>query len=423
MPDSIFIDRHDNLYVGEKYGFRVRKVDARTGVVSTVVGTGVPGFGEDGDVGERTQINSTEAGLWVDPDGSVLWTDCSRRLRRLDAGTRIVTTLLGGTSVGDGELARKACLAGPSGLSVSPNGTIYFADTLNLRIRAIDPETWQIRTVAGNGARAYGGDGAPATEAYLGYPYGVALDREGNLYVADTRHSRVRRVDRQGIISAYVGNGLPWDSGDGGPAISASVTHPHSVVIGPEGHLYLGDAPGRIRRVDRSNGMITTVVGTGIQGYRGDGGPARQARISSPSALAFDAEGNLYFADTDNHCVRKVDRNGTIHTVVGTGEPGASDEGIRATKFRLKAPRGVAVDAFGILYVSDTGNSRVVAVAPDRRVVTLAGTGEAGDSGDGGPARQCRLNHPYNIVVVEGCLLVSDHLNNRIRAVKLAPLT
>ena len=419
MPDSIFIDGRDNLYIGEKYGFRVRRVDASTGIVETVVGTGIPGFGEDGDVGPRTQINSCECGLWVDPDGAVLWTDCSGRLRRVDPQTKIVSTLLGGTSVVDGGRATAAFITGPDGLSVSADGTLYFADLWNHRIRAIDPDTWEIRTVAGNGARFYGGDGGAATDACLGNPHDVAVDEEGNLFVADTRYSHVRRVDRAGFITSYVGTGLPWDQGDGGPAISASVTAPLSVVVGPRGDLYLGESVGRIRRVERSTGVIQTVAGTGVPGYSGDGGPADEARIGSPFDMDFDEGGNLYFADTTNHCVRKVSASGKIRTVVGTGSPGRAEEGSPLTKARLNSPRGVAVDSDRTLFVADTGNNRVLELRPGAGLSAVAGTGEGGDAGDGGPGKSCRFNHPCSLAIMQGCLLISDHFNNRIRALKL----
>ena len=419
MPDSIFIDQHDNLYAGEKYGFRVRKVEACTGIVQTVVGTGIPGFGEDGDVGERTQINSCECGLWVDPDGSILWTDCSGRLRRVDARTRIVSTLLGGTSVGDGGKATSAFMTGPNGLSVAPDGTLYFADLWNQRIRAIDPDTWEIRTVAGNGGRAYGGDGGAATEGYLGNPHDVAVDREGNFYIADTRYSHVRRVDKSGVIEAYVGNGFPGDQGDGGPSISACVTSPFSVAIGPDGDLYLGDSVGRIRSVERSTGLITTVAGTGVPGYAGDGGSADRARISGPFDMDFDRDGNLYFADTGNHCVRRITSSGKIQTIVGTGIRGRAEEDSLPSEAQLDSPRGVALDSDGTLFVADTGNDRVLALDTQGRLRVAAGTGEGGDSGDGGPAHACRFNQPCNLAIMEGCLLISDHFNNRIRALKL----
>ena len=151
MPDAVCLDDHDNLYVGEKYGYRVRKVEAATGIVHTLVGNGVPGFGEEGYPGAQTHCNSVEAGIWADADGTVFWGDCSGRLRRYDGATGIVTTVLGGTSVHDGEVATNGLLCGPGGLAVGSDGTIYVADVWNQRIRAIDPQTGLIHTVAGNG--------------------------------------------------------------------------------------------------------------------------------------------------------------------------------------------------------------------------------------------------------------------------------
>ena len=422
MPDSLFVDRHDNIYVGEKYGFRVRRIDARTGIVSTVVGTGVPGFGEDGDVGERTQINSCKSGLWVDEDGSVLWADCSGRIRRVDGRTRIVSTILGGTSIGDGGAARSAFLTAPRGMGMGPGGTIYVADMFNHRIRAIDNETWTIRTVAGTGARFYGGDGGPATEAHLANPHDVAVDGQGNLYIADTRRAHIRRVDRQGVITSHVGNGFPWDGADGGPSLSTPITAPLSLAVSPEGDLYFGDRVGRIRRVDRATGVVTMVAGTGIRGYGGDGGPAIQARIYEPFAIAFDRAGNLYFCDSGNHCLRQVDRSGKITTVAGTGKPGVAEDGAEATQAPLRNPQGVAVSEMGIVYIADTGNNRIVALFSDGRLVRVAGDGEPGDKDDRDSALKCRFNQPSNLEIVgDDCLLVSDHGNNRIRAIKLEP--
>ena len=419
MPDSLFVDGRNDIYVGEKYGFRIRHVDARTGIVRTVVGTGVPGFGADGEVGERSQINACEVGLWVDPDGSVLWTDCSGRLRRVDPRTRIVTTLFGGTSVGDGGPASAAFLTGPAGIAVAGDGTIYFADTWNQRVRAIAPDG-TIRTVAGTGVRHYGGDGGPATEAYLGNPASVAVDAAGNLYIADPRHSHIRRVDRSGTITAYVGNGFPRDRGDGGSRLNAEITAPRTVAIGPDGALFLGDVVGRIRRVDAATGRIETVVGTGIPGYRGDGGPATQARITQPAAIAFDREGNLLFVDSGSHCVRLVDRAGKITTVAGSGEAGFSADGTPATRARLASPSGVAVDARGRIYIAEAGNHRIRRVERDGALATIAGSGEAGDAGDGGPALSCCFNELAAIALIEpDGLLVSDHFNSRLRIVKL----
>ena len=298
MPDALCFDASDNLYVGEKYGFRIRKVEAATGIVTTLVGNGCPGFGEEGLPGPETHCNSVEAGIWADPDGTVFWGDCSGRTRRCDGATGIVTTVLGGTHVHDGEEATEGYINGIAGIDVAADGRIYLADAWNQRIREIEPATGIIRTVAGNGARAYGGDNGPATEAYLGNPHDVSVDPEGRVVIADTRHSHVRRVDADGIIRVVAGTGQEWDKGDGALAVSACFVQIDSVAHGPNGDLYIGDAVGRIRRVDADSGIITTVAGTGLPGYSGDGGPAAEARIHQPAALCFGPDGALFFADS-----------------------------------------------------------------------------------------------------------------------------
>jgi sugar lactone lactonase YvrE len=421
MPDAICIDAHDNLYVGEKYGFRVRKVDAQTGSVSTLAGNGVPGYGEEGLPGSETTVNSCEAGIWADPDGTVFWSDCSGRLRRYDGATGIVTTVLGGTSVHDGEAASSAFLCGPGGLSIAPDGHIYVADVWNQRIRAIDPATGMIRTVAGNGARAYGGDNGKATEAYLGNPHDVSVDARGRVVIADTRHGHVRRVDEDGVIRVVAGTTLQWDKGDGGPAVSACVVHVEAVAHGPNDDIYLGDGIGRIRKIDAKTGIITTVAGTGISGYSGNGGPATRARIGAPTAIRFDAEGSLYFADKAHHVVRKVDAGGTITTVVGRGQAGYSPDGTPALEAYLDMPYGLAISPDGLVYVSDSRNNRVCRVTHEGTLETVAGGNTPGDTSDGGTAIEARLNEPHGLCFFgPDILLISDHFNNRIKAVKLA---
>ena len=420
MPDAICFDGHDNLYVGEKYGFRVRKVDASSGIVTTLVGTGVPGFGEEGLHGSVTHCNSCEAGIWADPDGTVFWGDCSGRLRRCDGETGIVSTVLGGTTVHDGETADHAFLCGPGGLSVAPDGKIYIADTWNQRIRCIDPESGIIQTVAGNGARAYGGDNGPATEAYLGNPYDVSVDSRGRVVIADTRHGHVRRIEEDGTIRGIAGAVFLWDKGDGGPANCACLMAVESVAHDARDNIYIGDAGvGRIRRVDNTTGLIETVAGNGTVGYSGDGGDARSARIGGPQSICFDEAGSMYFADAKCHVVRKVDGKGIISTMAGTGEAGFSADGTVATAARLDVPYGVAISAEGQVYFSDTGNNCVRRVRNDGTLETIAGGCEGGDTGDGN-ARMCRLNAPQGICFYRSdILLISDRYNNKIKAVKL----
>ena len=288
------------------------------------------------------------------------------------------------------------------------------------RIRAIDPTTGIIRTVAGSGGRAYGGDNGPATEAYFLNPYDVSVDRNGRVVIADTLNGRVRRVDKNGTIHTVAGTGESADRGDAGPAAGAGLTVVWSVAHGLNGDIYLGDAAGRIRRIDVDTGRISTVAGGGIQGYTGDGGPATEARIGSPSALRFDAKGNLYFSDLTHHVVRRVDTEGIIATVVGCGEAGFSPDGTPALEARLHKPLGLAVTGDGGVYVSDSRNNRVRRITAEGTLQTVAGSDEPGDAGNGGPAIEASLNEPHGLCFYgEDILLICDHYNNRIKAVKL----
>ena len=402
----------------------MRKLDGKTKRVSTLAGNGQAGWGDEGVPGTEKPINSIEAGIWADPDGTVFWGDCSGRLRRCDGETGIVTTVLGGTSIHDGGPATKAFLRGPYGISIAGNGDIYFADSWNQRIRAIDAQTGVIRTIAGEGARAYGGDGGPATDAFLGNPSDVSVAADGSVIIADTRHAHVRRVDADGIIHNVAGAAFPWDKGDGGPAISANLVYPAGVEHGPNGNLYIADASAhRIRKVDAITGIITTVAGNGLDGCTGNGGPATQARIGRPMSIRFDAAGHLYFPDIGYNVVRRVDaETGIITTVIGSGDSGYCGDGTPALEAGLGTPHGVEVSADGsTLYVSDTEHFQVRAVGPDGFLRTVAGSDDGGDSGDGGPATRATLNYPYSLRLYgEDVLLISDHWNNKLRAVKLA---
>ena len=421
MPDALCFDAHDNMYVGEKYGFRIRRVDGASGIVTTLVGTGEPGFGEEGLHGSVTRCNSVESGIWADPDGTVIWGDCSGRTRRYDGANGIVTTLLGGTSVQDGGLATRAFLNGVEAMDVTPDGQIYLADRWNQRVRAIDPITGIIRGIAGNGARAYGGDNGPAQEAYLDNPSHVAIDSRGRVVIGHCRMTRVRRVDEDGIIRTIVGTGQTWDKGDGGPAISACLIHVSALAHGPDDGIYVGDVVGRIRKVDAESGIIDTVAGVGLPGYDGDGRAATSARIGSASGIAFDREGNLFFSDSQFHVIRRIDRQGVITTVAGRGEAGFSPDGTPATEARLDEPLSVTTSSNGLVYFSDSLNNRVRRINRDGRLETVAGNGEQGEAADDIQATSAALNKPHAIRFFDShVLLISDFFNNKVKALRLA---
>ena len=256
-------------------------------------------------------------------------------------------------------------------VAVDAAGSLFFANTYTHRIRRVDP-SGTITTVAGTGEQGYSGDGGPAVQAQLDSPLGVAVDAAGNLYIADTYNHRIRRVDPSGTITTVAGTGGPGYSGDGGPAVQARLHYPAGVAAAAAGNLYIADTGNhRILWVEPS-GTITTVAGTGVPGHTGDGGPAVQAQLRFPGDVAVDATGNLYIADTDNDRIRRVDPSGTITTVAGTGEPGHTGDGGPAVQARLYSPADVAVDAAGNLYIADTYNDRIRRVDPSGTITTVA---------------------------------------------------
>src|SRR5208283_3158880 len=270
-----------------------------------------------------------------------------------------------------------------------------------------------IVVVAGTGVLGYAGDGGPAQSAELDSPYGVSVDASGKLYIADTGNSVIRRVDSSGKIMTIAGNGNEGYNGDGIPATSAALYKPYRVVVDRAGNLYIADFyNNRIRKVDTS-GTITTVAGTGTQGYNEDGIPATTAQLSNPAAVAVDAAGNVYIADTWNNRIRKIDATGTINTIAGTGFPGVLGDGGPATSAQVDEPEGLAVDSSGSVYIVDYGNSKIRKIDTSGTINTIAGTGTSGFSGDGGPATAAFLNQPTGVAVDSaGSVYIADNQNS-----------
>ena len=318
---------------------------------------------------------------------------------------------------GDGGPASSAELSYPYGVALDASGNLYFADLGNNRVRKVNG-TGTITTVAGAGSYGFSGDGGPATSAELAQPTGVAVDSSGDLYIADNSNNRVRKVDSSGTITTVVGGGISG-LGDGGPATAAQLNQPVGVAVDGSGNLYIADAGNsRVRKVDGS-GTITTVAGTGGFGFSGDGGPATAAQLNSPYGVALDGSGNLYIGDTGNQRVRRVNGSGTISTVAGTGTQGFSGDGGPATAAQLRDPVGVALDGSGNLYIADSANSRVRKVDGTGTISTVAGTGGFGFSGDGGPATAAQLNSTYGVALdSSGNLNIGDANNNRVRKVE-----
>jgi sugar lactone lactonase YvrE len=318
---------------------------------------------------------------------------------------------------GDGGPATSAELYSPYGVAIDASGNLFIADVGNARIRKVT-QAGIISTIAGYGAYGFSGDGGLATSAALDYPMSVAVSPSGNLFIADAANNRIRKVTTDGVINTLAGNGSSGIGGDGGPATSARLNYPTGVAVDSSGNLYVADTLNyRIRKVT-SDGMIRTLAGNGSIGFSGDGGPAASARLNYPTGVAADLFGNLYFADTLNYCIRKVTPAGFINTVAGNGTSGFSGDGGPATSAELDYPVGVAIDSSGNLFIADSDGHRIRRVTPDGIIHTIAGNGNSGFSGDGGPAASAMVNSPTGVAIdASGNLYISDAGNARIRQV------
>ena len=470
---TVAIDRQGNLYVADAGNEMVFRI-SRDGVVRVVAGNGITGdFGDGGPATEAAL--SSPRGLAFDRDGNLYIADSSYRVRRVGRDGKITTVAGSGERgfSGDGGPAVRASLAEPEGIAFDSQGNLYIADGFNHRVRRVSPDG-VITTIAGNGQRAFSGDGGPAREASLAGPKGLGFDAAGNLYIADAENDRIRRVDANGNIATVAGGGeevaesgmiaaaaltaphaVAFDSagnlyiadayrdrilrvaqdgtyvvfagrpdtgfsGDGGPATQATLNLPVGLAIDAEGAVHIADMYNyRVRRV--FDGTITTIAGNGRAGFYGDDGPANLAQLNTPFGLAIDPSGNLYVADLGNNRVRKISPSGQITTVAGTGEKGSQGDGRQALAAQLSAPRNVAADAGGNLYISEFEGHRVRKVTPDGRITTHAGTGVAGYGGDGGPAVIAQLAFPAGLALdVGGNLYIADSSNRLIRRVSPA---
>jgi uncharacterized protein (TIGR03437 family) len=480
-PPRVATDSAGNLYFGSLHS--IFKVDP-SGTLTRIAGTGRSGLTGDGGPALNAQLQFPDA-IAFDAAGNLYFSERDANLIRRISTAGNVTTFAGtgtGGYAGDGGPALSAQFNGPTGLAFDKAGNLYVADTGNSVIRRIAPDG-TVTKVAGSGTAGYGGDGAPAVRADLNSPQGVAVDAAGNLYIADTFNNRVRMVAPDGTMSTFAANGYPGFSGDGVAAIGTTLFFPTDVAVDPSGNVYIADfGNSRIREVsggvistiagstalapiaddvsatsirlngptgvavDNSgnvyfaegsvgpgsglavgdyrvwrvapSGTLTAAAGNGLQSFSGDAGAASRAQLNSPTGMALDGAGNLYFADTANHRIRRISPGGTITTVAGNALPGFSGDGGAATLAELNSPAGVAVDASGILYIADSANNRVRRVGTDGTISTIVGNGNAALFGDGGPALAAALNTPQGVVVdASGNLYIADTLNHCIRKV------
>jgi len=485
---SFAIDANGNIFIATYADNRVRRVDASTKIITTIAGTGIAGFSGDGGLAPAAQLNFNPYGLpgiAVDKAGNVFIGDYSNnRIRRIDAVTRVITTIAGtGVSgyAGDNGLATSAKLSGPSGMVFDPSGNLFFCDNNNSVVRRIDAATKIITTVAGNGIGGSAGNGGPAIAANLAYPECITLDRKGNLYISDEFNSQVRMVDAAtGKISVVAGSGVHGYGGDGSAATSAALGYTMGIAVDSLLNVYIADQSNqRIRKVTAATGKISTIAGTGVAGFNGDGLAPAATQVNKPTTLLIDKAGNLYIDDMGNNRIRKMttsvtstlagdgsdgfngapnalqaqitpqavaaDALGNVYIADGlyydvrcvniasssyiyAGRPnpdprfagkGNAGNGGLATNALYNAPFGVAVDAGSNVYIADVYNNVIRKITYLTKYVTVvAGNNNPGFSGDGGLATAAQLNNPLGIAVDKtGNLYIADALNNRIRKV------
>lgn len=411
-PFALATDRLGNVYIGEYRGFRVRKV-APNGTISTIAGTGQPGM--TGDGGLATAAHIAVVGLAVDAGGNLYIADGGILVLKVGPDGIIHTFAGGGSALGpqDGVPATAASLLWPYSVAVDATGSVYIAEAAKHDVRKVTPDG-VIHTVAGTGTAGYLlGPGRDARLSELNGPTGVVADAAGNLYIADFENSAVRRVDAQGKISLFANAPI----GDGGPASSALLATPTAVALDAHGAVYVNDGSGRIRKIDGA-GNIATVAGTGEQGFVADGVPATAAPLNNPGQFTVSPAGEIFIADTGNQRVRKIGTDGIITTVAGSGSAGFSGDHGPAVSAQLSSPSGVAVDAVGNLYISDTGNHRVRKVTPAGTITTAAGNGVAGWAGDGGQATAAELSSPDGLAIDSAAnLYIADPATGTVRKV------
>ncbi len=337
---------------------------AQKGIIQTVLGNGEEGWEGDGGPALEAACQLPYA-CEFDPDGNmVVCMGRQHRIRRMDARTGIITRVCGTGEpgyAGDGGPALDAVINQPYGLAVDGNGDIYFAQRFDPAVRKIDGQTGSVSTVAGTGEFGYSGDGGPGNEAMLKEPNDLFLDGRGGLLIADIQDQRIRRVDlATGIITTFAGTGEKSRDGDGKPATEACLMGPRAVCMDGQGNVYVAEREGNgVRRIS-PDGILTTIAGAeAVSGYSGDGGPALAATWGAPKAMRCDLEDNVIVVDTENFAVRRIDPRSGIVTTIAGGREGGDGDGGPAVDAGLSRAHGCGIDADGNLYIADTHNNRV----------------------------------------------------------------
>jgi trimeric autotransporter adhesin len=403
---DVAADGAGNVYVSLRFPARIVKI-APGGSFTTVL--------------ERVSSSPFQAinAVVVDAAGNIYFSDSIRHVVRKLSASGTLSIFAGkerssGFS-GDGGQAAEAQLNSPGALAVDPAGNVYIADASNYRARVVNP-AGVIRTLAGTGTYGSGGDGATAAAATIGLLDSIAADGAGNVYLVDTNQERVRRVNAAGVIDTVLGTGTGGFNGDSNPPKSTRLNMPRGLAVDGAGSLYVAEQNGqRVRKMTMA-GVVSTIAGTGVSGYAGDGGNGAAAKVANPLRVAADALGNVYIME--HRRIRKVTTAGVISTFAGSNDGALIGDGGPVENAFFDGPEKLTADAAGNIYIADQWNYRVRKVSTDGIVSTVAGTGVPGYSGDGGPATNADLDYPISVAVDNsGNVYLSDRFNGRVRKV------
>lgn len=402
LVDGIAVDPEGNIYIAHRSKNRIRKID-RNGIITTVAGNGNAGYNGDGGPALGASLNFP-AGLTFHNGNLFIADRNNHRIRKVDPSGMITTVAGVGTPgySGDGVPAVQAQLNLPSDVVCDDEGNLYISDRSNHRIRKVDPQGI-ITTYAGLGVAWYGGDYGPAEDAFLKFPFGITLDKEGSLFIADRGNNRIRRVDKRGIITTVAGNGLFASRGDFGPANMAELAYPTDVAVDDRGNIYIADRNNnRIRKVD-INGVITTLMGTGVSHFNGDQGLASQTNLYLPFALEVKPDSrSLVVVDRSHFRIRRIDfESGRVETIAGNGKFLSKGDQGKALGATLNGPRGIAIDSKGNIIFADQMLNTIRRIDPKGYISNLAGQGKPGNLGDGGLAIHASLLRPTSLTLDE----------------------
>ncbi len=321
---------------------------------------------------------------------------------------------------GDGRPAAEAHLSEPFMCAFDTDGNLYIAEATNHCVRRVDVDSGVITTIAGKGDQGYSGDGGPATGATFNQPYSLQVDSNGDVYVVDRLNYVIRKVDAAtGIINTVAGTGEAGYGGDGGPGTMAQFREPNDCFLDGSGGLFIADIQDqRIRRLDLASGIITTFAGNGEKERSGDGLPATEASILGARAVCMDSAGNTYIAEREGNGIRMVDTQGIMHTLAGTGEFGYDGDGGPALLATWGAPKAIRCDHAGNLLVVDTENHAIRRIESATSLVTTIAGGRRGGEGDGGPATLAGMDRPHGLDLdTAGNIYIADSNNHRVRVV------